>query len=524
MIYSLLQRGKIIQSLAITHPDLALQASDWDPTTLSAGSHKKVKWVCLKNSNHKWLATIQHRSRGTGCPICSGRQVLVGDNDLATTHPELALQASGWDPTTLTAGSDRKVEWVCQLYPVHKWLASIQHRSNGTGCPFCSGLQVSVGENDLATTHPDLALQASGWDPTTLSAGSHKRVKWICQKNPNHIWVATVKNRSKGTGCPICSGRQVLVGDNDLATTHPELALQASGWDPTTLAAGSAMKVEWVCVLNLKHVYRATIVSRSKPNGTGCPYCANQMVLAGETDLATTHPEIALQAVGWNPSTLSAGSNKKVMWVCQLNPNHKWVTMVISRSRGRGCPFCSGRQVSIGENDLATTHPDLALQASGWDPTTLSAGSHKKVKWLCKKNPEHIYTARVYSRLSGSGCSSCASYGFDPNKDGFLYFIRHIDRDMLQIGITNVPEGRLKKHKSKGWDVLEVRGPMDGNLTREWEKSMLKMLTKKGADLSNYSIAGKFDGYTEAWSRSTFEANSIIELMQFTEEFELSAN
>jgi hypothetical protein len=36
---------------------------------------------------------------------------------------------------------------------------------------------------------------------------------------------------------------------------------------------------------------------------------------------------------------------------------------------------------------------------------------------------------------------------------------------MLQIGITNTPKARIKRHKSKGWDVIEVRGPMDGHLT-----------------------------------------------------------
>ena len=42
----------------------------------------------------------------------------------------------------------------------------------------------------------------------------------------------------------------------------------------------------------------------------------------------------------------------------------------------------------------------------------------------------------------------------------------------------------------------------------------------KGADLSNAAIAGKFDGYSEAWSKATFDAKSIKELMRMTEEFE----
>lgn len=34
---------------------------------------------------------------------------------LAETHPEIAKQADGWDPTTLTAGSNKKVDWKCQV-------------------------------------------------------------------------------------------------------------------------------------------------------------------------------------------------------------------------------------------------------------------------------------------------------------------------------------------------------------------------------------------------------------------------
>ena len=61
---------------------------------------------------------------------------------------------------------------------------------------------------------------------------------------------------------------------------------------------------------------------------------------------------------------------------------------------------------------------------------------------------------------------------------------------------------------------------MDGHLTQQWETAILRMLKAKGADLSNSKIAGKFDGYSEAWSKSTFEVKSIKELMRATEEFE----
>ena len=46
------------------------------------------------------------------------------------------------------------------------------------------------------------------------------------------------------------------------------------------------------------------------------------------------------------------------------------------------------------------------------------------------------------------------------------------------------------------------------------------MLRFRKADLANSQIAGKFDGYSEAWSESTFPVKSIKEIMRMTEEFE----
>ena len=231
----------------------------------------------------------------------------------------------------------------------------------------------------------------------------------------------------------------------------------------------------------------------------------------------TTHPALALEADGWNPTRFNAGSSKRVSWICPLGHRYK----SIIRDRGRrstNCPICVGRIVLEGFNDLATLSPFIANQANGWDPKTVTTSSQRKLSWKCKEG--HIWSATVSNRNLGRGCPTCSKTGYDPNKDGFLYFLIHKDWEMFQIGISNVPDKRLREHETIGWTVLELRGPMDGHLTQQWETAILRMLKAKGADLSNEKIAGKFDGYSEAWSKETFEAKSIKELMRLTEEFE----
>ena len=494
------------QPLSITHPEVARQAWNWDPDKVTHGSDKKLSWRC--SEGHEWLASPNSRTskKITGCPICSGNKLLVGFNDLVTTHPQLSSQAFGWDPISVSRGSRKKMEWKCD--EGHLWKAVIANRTSlGYGCPVCSGQKVLVGFNDLETTDPEIASQADGWDPKEFSRGSKKNLKWKCTQG--HTWIAPPKNRTgNGSGCSVCLNQTIQIGQNDISTTHPEIAKQLFEMDGSAITAGSQRIVDWQC--NLGHVYR-TSPSKRIARGNSCPICSGHKVLEGFNDLATTHPELAAQASGWDPRTVTRGSEKKREWKCSLG--HNWKAVVHSRAGGGlQCPICSGQQLLPGYNDLKTTHPLLASEASGWDPTTLSRGSDKKVLWLCQQG--HQWKSVVSSRASGVGCPSCAIYGFDPNKDGWLYFLSHTNWEMLQIGITNFPEQRFKKHKKLGWKLVEMRGPMDGLIAREWETSLLQILRKHGAKLGPEEIAGKFDGYTEAWIKKSFPISSLRELME----------
>jgi hypothetical protein len=206
-----------------------------------------------------------------------------------------------------------------------------------------------------------------------------------------------------------------------------------------------------------------------------------------------------------------------VWWICQKG--HEWEAAVKNRAGGSGCVFCARNRVLPGFNDLATTHPDLANQAVGWDPMLINRGSGKKVKWRCVEG--HVWKAVVSNRaIQGKGCPTCADSGFDPNKLAHLYFLIQEDWGMFQIGITNDITRRLEEHSRNGWVLLGVRGPMDGHLTRDWERAILRMLKAKGADLSNAKIAGKFDGYSEAWLKDSLQVANIKQLLDWVYEDE----
>ena len=492
--------------LLTTHPELAEQADGWDPATVNRGSSKRFIWKC--SFGHKWKTSVGDRTSGKGCPACSNRTVVVGFNDLATTNPELAAEADGWDATTVVGKSGKKMKWKCTIG--HSWSASIDNRAKGTGCPICSNRTVVVGFNDLATTNPELAAEADGWNPTEVVAYSNKNANWKCSKS--HRWSAQISSRSMGNGCPYCSGRFVEFGVSDLATMNPELAVQADGWDPTTLSAFSNKKVRWKC--HLQHNWEAPVASRS--SGSGCPICSGQMVLAGFNDLATKNARLAKQADGWDPSTVTAHTNKRLAWKCKLG--HTWKATVKNRYRSDGCPICSNKKLLVGFNDLATTNPELASQAVGWDPKSIFANSNKSFTWRCDAG--HQWKTTANTRSAGKGCPSCAESGFNPSKDGWFYLIENDSRGMFQIGISNFPENRLESHSNGGWEVLELRGPMEGLLVQQLERSALNALKLRGAVLGRRGSLEKFDGHTEAWTKASLNVTSIKQILDWVYEDE----
>ena len=182
--------------------------------------------------------------------------------------------------------------------------------------------------------------------------------------------------------------------------------------------------------------------------------------------------------------------------------------------QGSGCPFCSNNRVLAGFNDLASKNPEVAGEAFGWDPTTVQAQSGSRRKFQCGQG--HIWTARISDRTAkGAGCPSCAKTGFDPNKSGWLYLIEHDQFAMHQIGISNNPHERLASHNGRGWEVIEIRGPMDGHLTQQLETSCLRTLKKRGAALGQNGSRSKFDGHTEAWTTESLNVSSIKQILDW---------
>ena len=277
------------------YPDVAktwhpTKNADITPSTILYSTEKKVWWMCEKG--HEYEASVFSRTiNQSRCPYCSNKEILKGFNDLESHFPNVAkewhptkniglVDGNGKDistPDKVVFGATHKVWWIGSCG--HEYEARICHRTvYNSGCPYCDGKKVLPGFNDLETKYPEVA---KSWHPTlngdlkptdVVARGQHKPW-WLCPKG--HSYQSSLGSRTDGCGCPICDGKQVLKGFNDLESKYPDIAKQ---WHPTKngklkpadVIAGTKKRVWWICERG--HDYRTSVQQRTL-QGCGCPIC-----------------------------------------------------------------------------------------------------------------------------------------------------------------------------------------------------------------------------------------------------------
>jgi hypothetical protein len=112
-------------------------------------TNKKVWW--LGKCGHEWQMSVQDRAgQNCGCPICSGKRIISGINDLLSRYPELCEEWNyeknrgiGLSPEKIAPHSDKKAWWTCKTCG-NVWHSKIDARTRmQAGCPECGKKLVS---------------------------------------------------------------------------------------------------------------------------------------------------------------------------------------------------------------------------------------------------------------------------------------------------------------------------------------------------------------------------------------------
>lgn len=344
------------------------------------------------------------------------KAVVLGDFDTEKNTP--------FSESDVVLGSThRKYWWVCPGQR-HSYLSypSDRFERKGRQCPYCAGKKVLSGFNDLMTTHPELAAE---WHPTrngnitpdTVKYSVRDKYWWLGKCG--HEWESTVLNRSIGNGCYQCLGRRkatsqgLLKEDEKLfSELHPTKNKEL---EVHTLKRFSVTNVWWLG--SCGHEWKTS--PRNRSMGHGCHYCSGNSLLKGFNDAKTRYPHLEEYYLTERNQVafddISHGS-RRLFWWRGGQCGHVYKQSVRDRHY-YGCPYCSGKKVLAGFNDLATLHPLLAQEYSNVHNdivvTERHHGSAELVTWHCAADGNHLWEASVSNRtLLNSGCPHCWSQTF----------------------------------------------------------------------------------------------------------------
>lgn len=388
-----------------------------NPQKLTKYSNKKAFWICSK-CNHNWIASVSTRSKGHGCPACSGL-VATKDNNLEKVAPNLAKEwhptkNGNLKPTDVLPYSEKKIWWQCKRG--HEWQASVSNRYQGRNCQQCSyELRTSFPEQCLLFYlskfyYAESRKKISNWEIDIYlpeynigieydGIAYHKRLnledrekrKENVLKNEN-IRLIRIKEDYKKQE----EHNDVIYFIVDYKYSNLEFALNK------------------LCY-KISHITNQNIIFDINVDRDKQEIYKNYISYEKKNSFATKFPELLNL---WNyeknenliPKYFSHNSNKSVWWKCK-KCSGEWKESIINVAKGNRCPFCSGHRVLKGYNDLETKNPILAKE---WNyekndillPSMVTCGSNKKVWWKCKNGHEWFET--INRRNKNIACPYCS--------------------------------------------------------------------------------------------------------------------
>lgn len=348
------------RALAYRYPNLA---KEWDykrnkgltPETVTAGSGRRVYWVCSR-CGHGWKVSISNRTNnGTGCPECNKPWSKVPfKKSLAYQYPEIAKE---WDyekngsltPEKVRVRSNRKVYWICSICG-HSWKTYIFNRTaRNDGCPECSkGYKESFPEKcvlyyirkyfpgadkfqfpsvryelDIYIKDLDCAIEYDGRAFHQDLQHDIKKDRYLSEKMPN-----TTLIRVREPGCP------------DYQSPNPNVHfIHLSDIDEESLEKAISNIFAF-----LNQTYSPGVrpdVNINRDRSEIFELMAHDKL---KTSLQTEYPELASE---WHPtrngtlkpSHVAPRSGLRVWWKCEHG--YEWSAVIDDRAKGKtGCWKC----------------------------------------------------------------------------------------------------------------------------------------------------------------------------------------
>lgn len=413
-------------------------AAEWDgdknskkPEEVFAHTNFNAWWRCPEGHSYRTKVSNRTAEKGTSCPYCSGKSVLLGFNDLASKYPEIAkewhpVKNNPLTPKDVTYGCNKMAWWLCPACGC-EWRMKVSARTHRkSACPKCTKwfhtskieqilfyyvkrvfpdaengyLLNGKNEIDVFIPSQNIGIEYDGqrWHGESRKRSDEKKGRTIIA---SHVRLIRIRE-------PKCA--TIDDGSTIIFTTTPTA-------DYTHL--NSALVQLFKIFLDDHICNSVPIIDIDRDN---VQIAASFTQYVTEKSLSIIAPHLVEEwdyekNHGLKPDGIPAHSAIKAWWICK-ECGYSWRAVVAARVKGNGCPACCDtkrseiakkRHFHPGINDLVTVAPEVAME---WDyeknaeiPQNVTYACNEKYWWVCPNG--HSYEASVANRVRGRGCPFC---------------------------------------------------------------------------------------------------------------------
>lgn len=373
--------------------------------------------------------------------------------------------------------------------------------TRGIGCPSCAGNVVLTTETFITKArevHGDRYSYAR-----TVYVNRNLKVIITCPEHGDfEQWP---RDHAQGKGCPSCGGTGKLTTETFITKAREE---HGERYDyAKSVYVNNRTKLIITCTEHGDFEQRPA----DHMQGKGCPSCGTSSSAAAQTLTTETFIKKAREVHGNRydyDRAVYVNNKRKLIITC---PEHgDFEQRPGDHMRGKGCEACSG-------TGKLTTHEFIekarAVHGGRYGYSkSFYVNTLTKVIITCTEHGD--FTQTPDRHLRGSGCPSCATGGYDPNKPGYLYFLLDTEtHSRIKIGISNDPAQRFQKLRRETPFAFE---PMEIIETAGGIAPQLEKLCHE--TLPSANLTG-FDGATE-WMR--FDGAIVRQLIETCESYRLT--
>lgn len=275
-----------------------------------------------------------------------------------------------------------------------------------------------------------------------------------------------------------------------------------------TIWLNSKDKVEIMCPRHGKFLQ----TPNNHLSGYGCKECGYEENRAKQVQLVQQFIEKAENIHGKTYDYSPVEYTNTATKVCITCHEHGDFYMTPSnhthKTNPQGCPACGIEKRSQARRLPFEDFTKLAaLKHDGqytYNKSTYGT-YHEKTEISCNKHGQFYQTPAHH--LGGTGCPSCAQYGFDPLKPAYLYYLKINDGQYYKIGITNrTVEERFNLTDLRKVEVIHKWYFSNGIDARNIEQDIL--VTYKDYRYSGEPILAS--GNTEVFISNIYESSDVL--------------